>query len=654
MRMQGRNPVCIGMAAAMLMGVGGSAVAQQKVTITSEEPAGGGQAKAEEPKKATGPISASEVRVSEYMTVDIIATNDDVTNILQKLAVQARRNIVPSRSISQKVNATIYGVSFYEALEGLLKPNGMVYIERDDFIYVYTNEEWAQIEQDEAPLLSKIIYLNYLRAEDAVEFAKGMLSPRGTLHFTKDLDSSGGESSSSDVGSSVDSETPVYTPETDEFSLTNAIIIRDYQENIDRIGAFIGEFDIKPQQVLIEATIIQTKLNEANAFGVDFALLTGVNFVDFFNFPVGAVPLGIKTIIDDDGNLSSPTLPSNDGFVVSTPGNAGAGKATVRAGGIIDDDIGVFIRALDQVTDVTLLGNPKLLTLNRQRAKVLVGTKVGYLNTIVVENQVLQEVSFIDTGILLDIRPFIMDDSRIRLELMPKVSEVEFREVTGLEGITQQIPDEKIQTVSTDVVLPDGYTAVIGGLFREDSVRMRSQWPVLGDIPYAGAAFRGNDDETEQFEVIFLIKATVLNDREVSERGERGDEYYEHVRVGSRFGLLPWSRERQSSRHNLEAERLVNAGEYDRALWHIRRSLELHPIQPEALQLREQLVSGPAWWPSRSFMEKAVDTEFYNRFELELDALKAEAAGDTAPPVEPVVEPQSEPADAGKPEQKDG
>ncbi|MHC4614491.1 MAG: type II secretion system protein GspD, partial [Planctomycetota bacterium] len=145
---------------------------------------------------------------------------------------------------------------------------------------------------------------------------------------------------------------------------------------------------------------------------------------------------------------------------------------------------------------MTLLSNPKILTLNRQRAKVFVGVKVGYLETTVVENQVLQTVKFIDSGIILDIRPYILRDGRIRLELSPKVSDVVFRQVEGQDGVVQQIPDERIQTVSTDVLVPAGYTAVIGGLFREDTTRSRKQVPLLGDIPLAGAAFRGHDDST--------------------------------------------------------------------------------------------------------------------------------------------------------------
>jgi type IV pilus assembly protein PilQ len=617
-----------------MAGLAGSPVAAQVpvIQIPGTEPA----APADDEEQA--PAGTSEVRVSEYMTVDIIVQNDNVTNVLHKLAVQARRNIVPSANVDRIVNATIYDVPFYDALEGLLSPNGLGYVEREDFIYVYTNEELASLNLGTWQPVTRIIHLDYLRPADARDYVINLLSADGHIEITKDMPlegagaGGGGGGPAGGYGGAVaeeGTEDVVYTPQIDEFSLTNAVVVQDYEENVERIESFLRELDTPPAQVLIEATIVQTTLSEANAFGVDFALLTDNSFVDFFNAPIAGVPIGFKTVLDTDGNLSEPQLPSNQGFVVSDPGNVGEGDATIR-GGYINDDVGVFIRALDKVTDVTLLSNPKILTLNRQRAKVFVGTKVGYLETTIVENQVLQTVKFIDTGIILDIRPYILRDGRIRLELAPKVSDVVFRLVESQSGFVQEIPDERIRTVNTDVLVPEGYTAVLGGLFREDTTRTRSQVPVLGDIPLAGAAFRGHDDTTDQAEIIFLIKPTVLEEQVVIEEGQRGEQYGERVRVGSRLGLLPWSRERQTARLNLQAERLLAQGRPGRALHKIRRSLELHPLQPEVIRMQQELVNDPLWWPTRSWMDRVIDGEF-------------DALGTAAPPAVSEVEPDEPP-----------
>ena len=545
-----------------------------------------------------GPPAMSEVRVHpEYRTVDLIVQNDWVTNVLQKLAIQTQRNIVSSAGCKVRANATIYQATLNEALAGLLHPNGLGFMEKGEFIYVYTAAELAAIERAGRRRTVKVINLDYLRPADAVEFAQPLLSPEGKIFATKDDAEEGAAATGEGEIDTSTAEDEVYTPEKDEFALHSAVVVHDYPDHVASVEGFLREADVRPPEVLLECTIVRTRLTEANAFGVDFAMFSGGDFGDFFTAPTGGNSIGVNG-----------TLSGDEAFGLSNAGNTGLGDGSLKVGAILGDKIGVFLRALDRVTDVTLLSNPKVLVLNRQRAYVIVGTRVGYLETTVVENQVLQSVEFIDTGIVLDIRPYILANGQIRLELIPKVSDVDFREVDGVGG-TQQIPDENIQTVTTDVLVPEGHTAVIGGLFREIVSKTVTQVPVLGDIPLVGAAFQGQDDSTDWTEIIFLIKPTVVRDDMLIGQGDRGDAYAERTRVGTRLGLLPWSRERQSSKLNLEAERYLADGERDRALWTIRRSLELNPIQPEVIRLHEQLVSDPMWWPTRSILERAIDAE---------------------------------------------
>jgi len=515
----------------------------------------------------------------------------------------------------------------------LLKPNGLGFVEENDFIYVYTAEELTALGLDAWNTVTRVIYLDYLRPEDARNYVRHLLSeaaradlngdgsPDG-IEITRDLDpdseSAGGQVAVGGLeqGGQEDAGSRVYTPALDQFALRSAIIVHDYLENVDRIQAFIEEMDTQPAQVLIEASIIQTSLTEENAFGIDFAMLNGINFTSFFNIPfampgssVGSAELGVKTSSSVDMatgqiNQTTPNSSQFKGFGISNPGQTGSGDATFR-GGYVNGNFGIFIRALDRVTDVTLLSNPKILTLNRQRARVMVGTRVGYLETTTVENQVNSTIKFIDTGIILDIRPFILRDGRVRLELAPKVSEVTFRPPVPVAG-EPQIPDETIETINTDVLVPEGYTAVIGGLFREDTSRERNQVPLLGDLPLAGALFRGHDDRINQVEIIFLIKPTVLKDRVLEKIGRRGEEFGEMVRVGGREGLLPWSRERQSAKLNLEADRLLAMGKPRKAMHKLRRSLELHSNQPQVMLMRKEILGDPAWWPGRTFLDRYI------------------------------------------------
>ncbi|MFT5284756.1 MAG: type IV pilus assembly protein PilQ [Planctomycetota bacterium] len=574
------------------------------------------------------PIGTSEVNVSEFMTVDLLAQNAYLTDILQKLSIQARRNIVPSGNIERLITASMHGVPFYEALSGFLEPNGLGYLERGEFIFIHTKTELESLDVGGFGGVSKLINLNYLRAADAQEYITPMLSPKGSIAITRDLTDDGPAEAGGGSGAGSVQDSSIYTPTKDEFDLRNAVIVNDLPDRIERIEKFLLELDVRPAQILLEASVIQTSLTEDTAFGVDFALLGDESFVDFFRAPVGSQTLDFKNVTDANG-VTAPIVPATpssfDTFVVSNPGNTGAGKAGFRAGFV--GDIGVFLRALDQVTDVTLLSNPKVMTLNRQRSKVFVGDRVGFFETTTVENQVIQTLKTIDTGIVLDIRTFLLSDDRVRLELSPKISQVTFRKVAAPGGGLQDIPDEAVQTVTADILIPVGHTAVIGGLFREDTIRSRNQVPFFGDIPLIGALFRGNDDNLKQLEIIFLIKPTVLDDKTLSHHGELALQRLEDTRVGSRLGLLPWSRENQSARINLEAQSLIASGELDKARWKLRRSLGMLPQQPDVIRAIEKLENQELWVRNLSLINQMIDEEFEARGE-ELSALRYKLNGD--------------------------
>jgi type IV pilus assembly protein PilQ len=620
---------------ALAVGAAGRGAAQPVVVPSDQQ----SQARSGDQEVKPG---TSEVRVSEYMTVDIIAQNDSIINVLQKLAIQARRNIVPSHRVDGLVNATIRGVPFYEALEGLLQPNGLGFVERGEFIYVYTAQELSVLQLGADQPVTRLIHLDYITAVEAMQLAKPLLSEKGSIEGTKDrraAESEGGaeETLRQAFNLGAGDQDEVYTPDKDEFPLANAVVVHDFPENVKAIENFLRELDTRPEQVLIEVTILQTSLTEQNAFGVDFAMLSGVDFTNFFNFPSAGVPLDIQTSVSTSGTndefttRTAPILLPNSGYLISNPGNTGQGPATFR-GGILYNDVGVFIRALDTVSDVTLLSNPKILALNRQRARVHIGARVGYMETAVVENQVLESIKFIDTGIELDIRPYILRDGRIRLELAPKLSAVTFRTLTSAFGGETQIPDEQIQTVSTDVLVPAGYTAVLGGLFREDTTKSRSQVPVLGDIPVLGVAFRGYDDKVEKSEIVFLVKPTALKDSILKEQGERAEAYEDRVRVGTRLGLLPWSRERRAWTLNLKAERYAKEGKIDKALYALRRSLELNPNQPDVIRMREALTGNRTEWAMPSMLDRIIGEEYDQQPSGERDET---GAAEPAPPEQP-------------------
>lgn len=583
--------------------------------------------------EAPGDAAAGSVNVSEFMTVDIFVRDEDLGNVLQMLSLQSRRNIIASKDVSASVTANLYGVTIDEALDAILNVNGYGWIEQGNFIYVYPAEVIAEMQAAERKLARKVIRLNYLKATDAALFIEPLLSEAGTITVSGDV-----------TEFAVRDANP---QGAEDYALAATLVIFDYPEHIQEIEALVQELDQRPAQILVEATILQTQLTEANAFGVDFSIITDMDFVDFFNF---GGPLGAADALSQLGDNQVFPLDSNGGAITSRPGNF-AGPATLKFG-LIQDDIALFVRALDEVTDLTVLSNPKILTLNRQAARVLVGRKIGYLNTTSTQTSTTQSVEFLDTGTQLSVRPFVSTDGMIRMELAPRVSEGLIREATDATGAAVTIPDEITQEVTTNVMVPDGATIVLGGLFREQTRLTRRQVPVFGDIPLIGNAFRGFDDSTERAEIIFLITPSIVSDKRLIDEGELAIGHMERVRTGSRSALLPWSRDRQTSSLNVEAQRLADDGESDKALWTIRRSLELNPNQPEAIRLREQLTGERRIYPHRSYLRSTMHEELRERqqlaFERESNESRQRNAASTAAPMAPTIA-QTKPVQAQQP-----
>lgn len=544
------------------------------------------------------------LNIDDNNIVDLHVNNEDLGAVLQMLSMQSQRNIIPSKNVSGSVTANLYGVTFYEALDAILNVNGYGYIEDGNFIYVYTLDEIGAIIKSNRIRVSKVITLSYLSAIDAAEFAKPLLSETGQI---KTNGKTPGFPTMGDVPQG-----------NEEFALGSTLVVYDYEENVSEIDTLVKQLDTRPAQVLVEATILQTTLNEANAFGVDFAIVADMTFGDFIT--IGGPTSGPNALIA--GGAGGAVLPNDGGgtAISSTVGNAaGAGGLKV---GVVSNDVAIFLRVLDEVTDSTVLSNPKLLALNRQGARVLVGRKVGYLSTTSTDTATTQTVEFLDTGTQLYFRPFVDSVNRtIRMELKPQVSEAVIRDVKNATGAALTVPDEITNELSTNVIVRDGQTIVLGGLFRESTITTRRQIPVLGDIPLLGNVFRGNEDTTERTEIIFLITPSIVNDGAMAEAGERGKEFTRQAQAGAREGTLKWSRDRLTTQLNVEAQKLLNEGETDKALWKIERSLSLDSSQAEIIAMRERVTGQKSPWPSRSTLEYIIRDEATNAAKKQSSAI---------------------------------
>lgn len=603
------------------------------------KPATGAAAQAENTDAAqpTGePVPTDGIRVNENQLVDIHVKDTDLGVVLEMLSIQSQKNIVASKGISAKVTANLYGVTFYEALDAILHVNGYGYIERGNFVYVYTLEELKAIEQASRQRVAKVLKLNYLNAVDAAGFAKPLLSPDGGAIQSNGKTGNFQVSDSAPVGA-------------DDFAHDATLVVFDYPENIEEIEKLLKQLDTRPQQILVESTILETRINEDNAFGIDFALVGNLNFTQFQDLgdDRGGPLKGVDRMLT---GRAAQRREGPSSALTQSVGNVANGRGGIKAGIILGDFAG-FLRALDEVTDTTVLSSPKVLALNRQPARVLVGQRVGYVTSTESQTSTTQTVQFLDTGTQLDFRAFVSNDGMIRMELKPKVSSAAIREVTTSGGGAVTIPDEDTSQLSTNVLVRDGQTVVLGGLFKDSTKSSRRQVPVLGDIPLLGNAFRSQDDEVRRSEIIFLIRPQIMNDTVLTAAGQRADENVQSVVVGAREGLLPFSRQRMVGQLLVDADRLASEGNTEKALHQVQRALALHPQNQDAVLLRDRLTGERAGKRNRG--RGLFDDILRSETNKAVDALNATPAPQAQAPqthsqtqTQPAPAIQSEPAAA--------
>ncbi len=511
-------------------------------------------------------LNEQGVKVGSFGEVDLHVKDLEISKVLQLLSLQSQRNIIASRNVAGTISADLYKVDFYEALDAILHTNGFGYQEKGNLVFVYTAAEMQKIIEAQRQPITRIVNLNYITAADASAFVSPLLSSNGSIAVSSDV-SAGFQPSISDGGAN-------------SFAHADTLIIRDYEENVEEIVAIIAELDKRPSQVLVEATILQARLTETNAFGVDLSILADFALSNFGD-PIGIV---------QDVITGTESLPNRTAAVHTTLGNTPAGNSGVKVG-IITHSVAGFIRALDTVTDTSVLANPKLLVLNRQKAELLVGEKLGYLSSTATDTSTTQTVEFLEVGTQLTLRPFVSDDGFIRIELKPSISDGNTNRTVG----TFVIPETTNQEMTTNVVVRNGQTVVLGGLFKEDTEITNSQVPLLGDIPVVGTLFQGQDDTVTRNEVIFLITPTIVKDDALYAMGERTQDSIELAQMGAREGLLPWSRTKMLATYIRDAQSHYEGGSNEKALWAVNMALTLDPKSVEAVQLKEKLTGQRAY-----------------------------------------------------------
>jgi len=537
-------------------------------------------AQADRPAGAAATETGEDTAVGAPVQTIVFQPDTTIQQALRVLAQRYQKNIVPSPNVDGVLSFTrLYNVTFDEAMEAILGPN-LKYETVGQLIKVYTKDEYKKIKTDTDRMVHEVFTLHYITAKDAVDLVRPVLSKLAMVQFSAPAES---EISSADGGTSTSSSTGGLSSGGggDSLAQNDTIVVFDFPENIDKARQVIASLDIRPKQVLIEATILAARLTEGMELGMDLNFLSGVNLETTDSTTQIGTTEQVTT--SDVQNPLEQAAAGVDGTPIQITGFANLGGSGLRAA-ITAGDFTAFITALESVTDVTVLANPKVLAVNKQEGSVLIGRNLGYRSSTTISTGGIAtegEVEFLQTGTQLVFRPYVGDDGYIRMDIYPKDSTAEL----NVDGV----PDETTTELRTNIVVRDGETIVLGGLFRDVVTSTREQIPLLGDIPIIGAAFRKTDDTMQREEVIILLTPHII-DAAGQTDGEQRAADIGRKRYGARQTLQSISRSRLAEDHYVKAVELYTAGETTEAMAELKEALRLRPTYFEALRLQERII----------------------------------------------------------------
>lgn len=394
----------------------------------------------------------------------------EVRSVLQLLADFTGLNMVVSDTVRGNVTLRLKDVHWKQALDIILKTKGLTMRQEGNIIMVAPTAEVAAQEQLTArsektlkelkPIKSDLLRIKYAKAADLARL----------LEEDND-DTANGQSFLSDRGSvSVDER-------------TNSLLIRETEENLSEIRALIAKLDKPIQQVLIESRIVIANDDFAKELGVklgfgatDTAGGTGVN--------VGGGTLG--------GNASSD-FTTGEGY-------AGGGFIAFGLDFGAGDVLNLELAAMQQEGQGEIVSSPRVVTSDQNTARIEQGVEVPYQTV----SQDGTRTEFKDASLSLEVTPHITPDNKVIMDLQINKDNPDFANATP-DGV----PIET-RAIQTSVLVDDGATIVLGGIFEETDATTQTKVPVLGDIPAIGRLFRSDKKDANKTELMVFVTPKIL------------------------------------------------------------------------------------------------------------------------------------------------
>ena len=309
---------------------------------------------------------------------------------------------------------------------------------------------------------------------------------------------------------------------------TNSLVIVASISDFEVVKDVIQKLDIKRRQVYVEAAIIEMSLTKARDLGFEFQAPVDQNlFNEGKTQAVGGTNFG--TI--------GPVVAGGPAGLASITGLAvGAIKGQFTFNGVNYLSVGALLHALQTDGDVNVLSTPNILTMDNQKAEIMVGQNVPFItgqtqNATTGAGNLFNSIERKDVGIKLSITPQISSDENVRLDVNQEISDVIATSTTNAAG-----PTTSKRSASTTVVVKDRQTMVIGGLIRDNVTSSTSKVPFLGDIPILGWLFKSKTSSVEKTNLMIFITPYIIKSGEEADdltrrKNESLDEFRKEYRI---------------------------------------------------------------------------------------------------------------------------
>ena len=460
------------------------------------------------PELLREPTLEEKVYTGEALSMEF--QDVEIRSVLDILAQFTEMNIVASDSVAGNITLRLINVPWDQALDIILKSKNLGKRENGNVILVAPSTELAEQEAREleaqqavesyAPLRTEYIRLSYAKAANVL-----------TL-ISQGSGSSGSSGSNSNIGNanSVDNNTLLSnrgTVTVDE--RTNTLIIKDVAESIENIHKLIGKIDIPVRQVMIEARIVSATDSFSKEIGVRWGILSngaannrnllvgGSNQTlwDLKDFDVETTTVNGQTVSYPKYDISRPDNLNVDLGVANPAGRIAFGLLSMS-----DVMLDLELSALQADNRGEVISTPKILTADKQKAKVSSGTQIPYQEA---SASGATTTSFKEAALSLEATPNITPDGKIGLQLLI---------TNGTPTIINNQVAIAEDSISTNVIVEDGQTVVLGGVFKNRTNNEVSKVPFLGDLPYVGRAFRKDVRNNSKEELLIFVTPKLIND----------------------------------------------------------------------------------------------------------------------------------------------